>query len=368
MLEKKIIVPRFVDDYNYNAQNLNVKEMLSRFDDPCLKWLVTYMKKADSRVGAYNSVQLVRLWRGRLWRLRMFLFYLQPSAGLFYPGGVPYAGVALRIRKWLYPSSPVIGTLEGLAGTEERERRLTELSGHPVYCHGVEPKILKQIDSLYRQCDHIIAISPFLAKMGRHLYGDKFSVVPLGINGSVFYPSSVPLQNKRVKVVSAGTFQARKRPELFCELARRHPEADFVWYGDGVEKQKVIDLICRLKLKNIDFPGSATPKELANVFRSSDIFVMPSSSEGVPKVTQEAAACGLPVILFGYYEAHSVIDGENGFVAWNDDDFFQKCGKLIHNKNLAAEMGARGARMAKEWNWDTIATKWKQEILSKLED
>ena len=44
------------------------------------------------------------------------------------------------------------------------------------------------VDALYRRADHVIAISPFLAEMGRRRYGDKFSVVPLGINDSIFIP------------------------------------------------------------------------------------------------------------------------------------------------------------------------------------
>ena len=105
------------------------------------------------------------------------------------------------------------------------------------------------------------------------------------------------------------------------------------------------------------------PTELAEAFRSADLFVMPSVSEGVPKVTQEAAACGLPVVLFGYYEAHSVVDGENGYVVWDDDQFYDRVAELLADGEQRSRMGAKGASMALNWSWDVLALRWEAQIL-----
>lgn len=98
--------------------------------------------------------------------------------------------------------------------------------------------------------------------------------------------------------MAAGTFQSRKRPDLFVELARRYPQADFAWYGEGDMRRALQAQAVQLGLDNLSFPGPLSPRLLGDAFRQADIFVMPSRSEGVPKVTQEAAACGLAQVFF----------------------------------------------------------------------
>ena len=150
---------------------------------------------------------------------------------------------------------------------------------------------------------------------------------------------------------------------MFVELAKRHPEADFVWYGGHGSEELATFQAKAEGFGNLSFPGNLQPLELAEAFRSADLFVMPSGSEGVPKVTQEAAACGLPVVLFGYYEAPSVIDGENGYVVWEDDQFYDRVAELLADAELRSRMGTKGVSMAQEWSWDVLALRWEAQIL-----
>jgi glycosyltransferase involved in cell wall biosynthesis len=366
----KVLVPRFLDEANTNAQNLNTKALLSRFQDSRMEWWATHYDTANSKVAKNKRVRLVRLWRGRLSRLRMFLFYLQRAEVLFYPGGVPKASLALRIGRLLQPNRIVIATFEGLAGSELREKELGEIAGHPVYCHRIPEDLQQRLDEELATADHVIAISPFLARVGSHLYGDKFTVLPLGIDLSIFHPPLEKPRFERPVVVSAGAVKEHKRPEIFIELAKRHPEADFIWFGNGDSRVALQTMANDIGLNNLQFPGSFPPEQLANAFRNADLFVMPSKSEGVPKVTQEAAACGLPVILFGYYEAPSVVNSENGFVVWDDTELFYRVKELLDKPEIRRRMGACGARMARDLSWDVIAPIWEnkiKELLKKID-
>ena len=96
------------------------------------------------------------------------------------------------------------------------------------------------------------------------------------------------------------------------------------------------------------------------------MFVLPSWAEGVPKVTQEAAACGLAQVVFGFYEAPTVVDGVNGVLAWSDDEFVERVGQLVDDRSMAEAMGLRGAELAAQWDWDSLAPRWERCVLEAV--
>jgi sulfoquinovosyltransferase len=117
----------------------------------------------------------------------------------------------------------------------------------------------------------------------------------------------------------------------------------------------------------LTFPGAIDSHRLADAFASADIFVLPSKSEGVPKVTQEAAAAGLAQVVYGYFETPSVVDRANGFVVWNAPEFTARLGQLLNDRELVDRLGSAGAKMAKDWSWDRIAPLWEQRIIETAE-
>ena len=163
-----------------------------------------------------------------------------------------------RLRRLTGRRVPMVATLEGLLGGADREREYSEWAKHPVYCQAVDMKtVIQGADALYRRADHVIAISPFLAEMGRRRYGDKFSVVPLGINDSIFFSPEQQQRAVRTRVVSAGNLKQGKRPDMFVELAKRHPEADFVWYGGHGSQELAIFQAKARRIRKFVFPGQS---------------------------------------------------------------------------------------------------------------
>ena len=360
-LRKRILVGQIVDDANNNPQCLNAKMLLSRASRPEISWTALFYNQPDPAVARARNVRLVRLWRWRFWPWHKFLFYQRPADAIFYPGAYWFDDLALQLRKKTGRRVPVIATMEGFVGSEERERKLSAWAGHSVFCQRVSEKLLSRIDRVLHEADHVIAISPFIAAMGTRLYGDKFSVLPLGVDRKIFFP---PEERPRglFTVVGAGRLYENKRPQLFVEMAKRFPSVSFIWYGDGELREPLEKEVARLDLRNIEFRRAISNRLLGEEFRHADLFVLPSRAEGVPKVTQEAAACRLPVIVFGFYEAPTVIDGQNGYVVWSEEQLFQRVGQLIQDREAAQVMGMRGAEMAKEWDWDQIAPRWENQI------
>lgn len=365
-MKQTVFVPTLVDHANLNSQVNNVRSILSSWSASVATVRSLTYGDPDPAVVANPYVKVRRLWRRRAWYLHLFLQYMRRADVIFYPGCHFVDTAGLRWRKRLGRRAVLVETFEGLLGDAAREKEYSAVAGHRVYCQMVDDAVLARMDTHYEMADRIIAISPFLARMGSSRFGDKFSVLPLGIDSGCFYFEPRE-ENRRLRVVSAGHLSAHKRPEVFVQLARQYPCADFIWYGDGNACQSLRSASQSEGLKNITFQGAVSRKDLADAFRSADIFVMPSMSEGVPKVTQESAACGCAQVVFGFYEAPSVIDGVNGFVVWDDQQFADRVGELIHDRSLTARFGNTGAEMAIAlWDWKKVALQWEHAVCELL--
>lgn len=370
MIYKPVLFFHCVDESNTNAQSNNVKAILARWSCEDMPAAAFYFNSPDPMVEANPYVSLIKLPANRLWKIRAFLTGLAKFSGVFYPGFSPIFDNRLRvIRRKLGLSGAVITSLEGVPVSEKDqiadEKRLSLFAGHSVLGQALKPDVMQALAGIKSESNQIIAISPFLERMSSQLWPNTpTSFIPLGVNLQCFNDNGrVPHGvNQRTQVLSAGSFQNHKRPELFLELARRYPQADFTWFGDGEMRGPLLDIVRAEGLPNIFFPGSVNAGALADAFRSADIFSMPSVAEGVPKVTQEAAACGLPVVCMHYYEPFSVVHGINGFQAESDQDYFSYMDVLIQDASLRQRMGAESARMASEWSWDQIATRWQSAI------
>lgn len=361
----RILVPRSLDATQTNPQTLNAIAMLQRWGGDDLSVDSFYYTAPDPIVAENPCVNLHKLWRWRFWRAHIFYRCQLKYDAIFYAGSDVADGYGLMMRDLFKRSIKAIVLVEGLKGNPERERIYSELAGHPVYCQYAEDYYINKWDWLINRCDAVIAISPFIGEMARKYYGEAISrklyVLPLGIDSHIFHANNRKA-NDRFRVVGAGRLHDNKRPELFITLAERFPDVDFIWYGWGELHQTLLADIERRHLNNISFPGPVAPSCLAEAFRSSNLFILPSRSEGAPKVIQEATACGLPVICYGYYETPHVIDGENGFVVWSNDELFSRVEQLIDDPQEAHKMGRNGSQMAQEWDWDIIAPRWLKVV------
>jgi len=84
----------------------------------------------------------------------------------------------------------------------------------------------------------------------------------------------------------------------FNEAIKLNPSLQLTIIGDGAEKQTISQLIRILKMEGrVELKGHINfGPELFAWYQNSDILIIPSFSEGFPKVIGEARAFGLPII------------------------------------------------------------------------
>ena len=120
------------------------------------------------------------------------------------------------------------------------------------------------------------------------------------------------------------------------------------------------------KDKKIIFLGNKELKEIPAIIKSTDIFVNPSYSEGLPTSVMEACAGGCAIVATDVGGTNEIItDGVNGFLyePKNEVDLENKIKYLIENPDIRKEFGEKAKlNIVKEYSWDKIIIKWKNLI------
>ena len=112
-----------------------------------------------------------------------------------------------------------------------------------------------------------------------------------GVDRDIFHPAErETTAGRRRTILFVGRYVEKKGMTVLRALAESRPDLDFLLVGngpinpDGWDRPNVRDL------------GVRSPREVAELYRSADLLLLPSVGEGYPLVIQEAMACGLPVV------------------------------------------------------------------------
>jgi glycosyltransferase involved in cell wall biosynthesis len=189
-------------------------------------------------------------------------------------------------------------------------------------------------------------------------------ILPVGVDTSLFRPPA-ERRNLTPVVLFAGTLIERKGPQYVIDAAAQFPNAIFRIVGAGREgfEEVLRRKITQSGLTNVTLDGSKTQPQMLEIMRTSDIFLLPSRLEGIPKVTLEAAATGLPCIVFRDYETPSVVDGVTGFQVATIEEMMQALAKLIGDGSLRQRMGAAARQHMNSFDWDVVARQWQDAYL-----
>ncbi|HTC92424.1 MAG TPA: glycosyltransferase [Terriglobales bacterium] len=135
-----------------------------------------------------------------------------------------------------------------------------------------------------------------------------------------------------------------KAASLVC---KKHRDALFLVIGRKSEEEycrELDDLISAFGLGgNFKFLGSC--EDVFSILKMSDVFCLPSRSEGFSNALIEAMACGLPCVatdVGGNREA--LKDGETGFIVASEDwaTMAARVSSLLDERTHAASMGLKG--------------------------
>lgn len=195
--------------------------------------------------------------------------------------------------------------------------------------------------------------------------GDRSAMLPPGIDLHAIRAVRIDRNDKRRSlgldpiqplIGMVAPFKPQKSPLDFVRVAsrvcRHRSDAHFVMVGDGELRQAVEAEIRRLGLvQSITLTGWR--RDVPEIMKCLDVFLLTSGWEGLPRVYLEALSCGVPAVgtcVDGAAEV--VIDGVNGFLKEPGDieGLANRVLWLLNHPEEAKAMGLRGMSLSEKFD------------------
>lgn len=254
-----------------------------------------------------------------------------------------------RSKQWLKRNARRFDVLHGLNGFHptvvpafEAQRldlpSVIFVAGHKI--EFTDKSGLRQLAGLSRRRRSMVRQLSAMIAMSRAIFEELVEIgveprriarIPMGIDMSRFAPArdaqmrlgrreQLRLSRDLPALVFVGAVTPRKRPHLIVEamgqLRQQGVDVQLLLAGPTPDAAYRSQIETRARETNVDahvhWLGHVGAIE--QVLQASDVFLLPSSSEGMPAALVEAMACALPAIVTRISGCEDlVIDDENGY-------------------------------------------------------
>jgi glycosyltransferase involved in cell wall biosynthesis len=207
--------------------------------------------------------------------------------------------------------------------------------------------------------DHLLNIAP--ARDQQHRTGDRPLVLSVGrLSASERYKGH--------------DLVLKALPSVIEQV----PELRYVIVGDGDDRPRLEGLACKLGLRtHVSFLGEITDAELASLYRTSQVFVLPARTvlhgaepkgEGFGIVYLEAMAFGVPVIGPKYGAPAEIIEGHGLLIdPENASELSEALLRLVNAPEEAACMGEAARKwVQREYSYSSFRERLRTILATSL--
>ena len=215
---------------------------------------------------------------------------------------------------------------------------------------------------VFKKADAIIALTDDMKNEMKNIYDRDIDVLPNAIDlNKVKYLLKQDVQDKlgikkdKKIILFAGALTPIKGLTYLIEamLYIGDKNKQLILLGDGEEREKLEDLVKKLKLENhVTFIGKVTYNEVFKYMVASDIFVLSSLSEGLPNVILEALLMEVPVIATNVGGTSEIIDDYISGVLITPGDHEIIANKIMQYMDKITREGGLNARF--KWDGDEV--------------
>jgi len=215
--------------------------------------------------------------------------------------------------------------------------------------------------------DYIYSISKYIKEYNELnvKLKSKNTILHLGVNSNNFVPKEIkikPIKN----IIFIGNDMLRKGIYEYIKLANKYSNITFHIVGTGhdINLKEIV-----LENSNIKCHGSVNIKELNIILQNIDLHILPSKSEGFPKVILETASVGVASLIYSNYGANDwITHNKDGFVVDNYDELEAILEELVHNEQLLYEVSKNAIKLAEKFDWKNVIKEWEEEIIDIVQE
>ena len=215
-----------------------------------------------------------------------------------------------------------------------------------------------------KKADKIIFLTNDYKKYFCDKYGisvEKSVVIPNGIMKSGNNKFRKDIKNKKIRLLSVGRLAKQKNVFRLIEsiaILNKKYDLELNIIGDGEDKQKIIDLIDELGLKNVvNIRGRVSDEELIDYYSSNDIYIMSSDYEALPLTLLEVMASGLPIVSTDIRGVNEILKDCAVLTKLNSKALAKGIETLVDDDIKRSELSKKGKQESKKYDWDVIVDK-----------
>ena len=197
-------------------------------------------------------------------------------------------------------------------------------------------------------------------------------ILPNSINVDVFTPRNI---KKKYDIINLGRLSPEKELKnllyIVAELKKKKPDILAGIAGKGPEYNQLKKTIKKLKLEeNVHLLGYVD--NIVDFYNSGQVFVLTSSTEGLPRTIIEAMACGIPCVASNVGDMTDIIkNGKNGYLINNYNNIIEFSSKIEHlllNFGLYRDFSKKNVIYVKNHFSYAKATKFWQQTIKTIKE
>ena len=226
--------------------------------------------------------------------------------------------------------------------------------------------------------DNFIDVFLSIGKENRKYYLDhnikknKIVMVPYTVDNKFFFYKKRK-NNKKINFLFAGKLKKRKGVDLIIKAVKIlkkkksfNSYCNFLILGDGYMKKNLKNFVKKYNLNNIKFGSFKNQKQLAKLYKLSDVFIMPSTREPWGLTVNEAMASGNAIIVSDNVGCSYdlVKNGKNGFKFKSGDEFdlSNQIYKIYKKRKYLRKYQVSSLKIISKWNFNACYLGIKKSI------